>query len=551
MNKSLNETNRAAGPRWLPALIFGLALASYFFWTFGHELWNPDETREGGIVWAMVQDHNLVAPHLNGRAFLEKPPLYYWSSLALVGLSGRLDAGTARLPAVIYGLLGAALTMLIGMKLFGTRTGLIAGAILALTPKYYITSHFALTDLPLTFFVYLAYYGFIGQEPARTDSPLSRSGLRALFVLAAAGAFLSKGLVGPVLIGAGLFFYLLAGRRFREMLILAGFGGAGLAPAAGLWLYALWRQGGTEFLRVFLIENHFGRFTQAALGHQHWFGYYLYIFPAVFLPWTIPLIPAGFWAYQKRRSEEAPAVRLLASWFLAGFVLLSLSSSKREIYLLPLFAPAAVLIARWLDELWSGRPLAKGEEAVLRTMTIIAAIAPAGLAATGAYFYPGRPLWIILPALPALAGIILAVLYLKRREMTGLIMLPLVVSIYMMAASSAVVEGPLDEDRSFKPLMTKVAGELQPGAALFGLHLSEMEEGAANFYLGYTFPNGPDPQALAAFLQDRRGTVYVLLDDKEYKSNREPLRRFDPVFSFPVGQRRPHTFLLLRGPAGT
>jgi 4-amino-4-deoxy-L-arabinose transferase-like glycosyltransferase len=480
------DTQRHGPSTRRAAVIFALALASYFAWTFGHELWNPDETREGGILWAMVADQNYAVPHLNGRPFLEKPPLYYWTGVALARVAGRLTPGIARLPAVLYGLLGAAVAAWIGAKLLGLRAGLLGGAVLALTPKYAMTAHFALTDLPLTFFVYLAYLAFIGQEPERTGGVGSRTAYRGLFALAAAGAFLSKGLIGPVLIGAGLGAYLVWRRRPGQIMILAALGAAGVALAAGPWLYALWRQGGDESLRVFVIDNHVGRFAKASLGHREWFGYYLYIFPLALLPWTIPLVPAAVMAW-RRRSE--PALRLLFCWVLAGLVILSLSSSKREIYLLPVLAPAAVMIGAWLNE----------------------------------------DAWAL------------------RRERQVLILLALGVA--GTVGSSLVLERPLDAERSFKPLFDRVAAEVPLGATLYGLHLSEMEEGAANFYLGRTFPAGDDAQALAAYRRDHPGTVYVLLDEKAYRKDRERLAGFTEVFSHPVGKRKPHVFVLLQSPA--
>lgn len=44
---------------------------------FRHGLWRPDELRVAGICAEMARSHDFCVSHLNGRPFLEKPPLYF------------------------------------------------------------------------------------------------------------------------------------------------------------------------------------------------------------------------------------------------------------------------------------------------------------------------------------------------------------------------------------------------------------------------------------------------------------------------------------------
>src|ERR1041385_1013758 len=97
--------------------------AFYMLFTFDHSLWNPDETRDAGIARSMFVDKDFVVPRLNGEAFLEKPPLYYWSTSLVYGLAGRITAGLTRLPAALYGILGILFTFLIGRRFFGDSVG--------------------------------------------------------------------------------------------------------------------------------------------------------------------------------------------------------------------------------------------------------------------------------------------------------------------------------------------------------------------------------------------------------------------------------------------
>jgi 4-amino-4-deoxy-L-arabinose transferase-like glycosyltransferase len=56
-------------------ILFAVFLPLYLTWTFDHGLWNPDETRDAGIAREMYVHKEFAVPHLNGEAFLEKPPL--------------------------------------------------------------------------------------------------------------------------------------------------------------------------------------------------------------------------------------------------------------------------------------------------------------------------------------------------------------------------------------------------------------------------------------------------------------------------------------------
>lgn len=82
---------------WLLLVVFA------FFGVFGHSLWGPNDTREGGMIWDMYRHGTWVTPTIDGMPFLEKPPLLHWTSLALCHLAGRVTEGLVRLPAALYG----------------------------------------------------------------------------------------------------------------------------------------------------------------------------------------------------------------------------------------------------------------------------------------------------------------------------------------------------------------------------------------------------------------------------------------------------------------
>jgi 4-amino-4-deoxy-L-arabinose transferase-like glycosyltransferase len=100
-------------------------------------------------------------------------------------------------------------------------------------------------------------------------------------------------------------------------------------------------------VREVLVVNNLMRFTGAAegaaLGHQHGPLYYIQGFPGDILPWTLIFIPAFISSI--RRFKDDPYI----SWFIAPFVMLSIASTKRGIYLAPLYPAMACMIAAWLS----------------------------------------------------------------------------------------------------------------------------------------------------------------------------------------------------------
>src|ERR1043165_2002968 len=133
----MDDSSRAA----LLKRIFLLLFPFYLLFTFDHSLWNPDETRDAGIARSMFVDKDFVVPRLNGEAFLEKPPLYYWSTSLVYGLAGRITAGLTPLPAALYGILGILFTFLIGRRFFGDSVGFTAAVILGTSMQYFRISH--------------------------------------------------------------------------------------------------------------------------------------------------------------------------------------------------------------------------------------------------------------------------------------------------------------------------------------------------------------------------------------------------------------------------
>jgi 4-amino-4-deoxy-L-arabinose transferase-like glycosyltransferase len=200
-------------------------------------------------------------------------------------------------------------------------------------------------DAMLAFFVALGLYGLV---VARQDG-----GARGFvwLTLALGGALYAKGPVALLhLLPAALAAPWWAGtpppagwRRWYAGIGLAVLGGAALILA---WAIPAAMAGGAEYRDAIFWGQTAGRVT-SSFAHRAPFWFYLAWLPLMLLPWlTSPRCWRGLAAARREGLLAEPGSRLML--FAAGFALLafSLVSGKRWHYLLPEFAPFALLAAR-------------------------------------------------------------------------------------------------------------------------------------------------------------------------------------------------------------
>jgi 4-amino-4-deoxy-L-arabinose transferase-like glycosyltransferase len=306
---------------------------------FDHDLWAPDEPRAAELGREFLDPgHSWAVPTLNGRPFMEKPPLVYWTIAAALKAFGVHD-GVARLPCVLFGAGTLLFTWLLARALYGPGAGGASCLILGTSWGFLVATHHVEADVGLLFFVTAAAY-FLWRAVSGS------SGWYGASALAALGAFFSKGFIGFAFPGLLFAAWVAWTRAPGELLRARPWIWIPLAALpVGVWLHSL----GPGLLRTFWIDNHLVRFLGTGgdldRGHSKYPWYYLLQLPLWFLPWTLVLIPAGRWAWSRRR--ERPE-RFLLSWILPAFLFLSIAGTKRAIYLVPLFPPLAILGAGWL-----------------------------------------------------------------------------------------------------------------------------------------------------------------------------------------------------------
>jgi len=319
---------------------------------FTRDLWVPDEPRSMEIVREMLTRGDFVVLRLDGEAYSEKPPLYFWLSGLLwragLGLSaGRLVAAGASVATLllVYGL---------GRRLLGAPGGLLAAGATATLFLFVAVSKVTRMDSLLAFFIAAA----LAAGTLALTRNTSRTRLCWLaFYLAAALGILTKGPIAIIL--PGLILLAFAALNWRRV-SLGGWehlaGAALLAAIVGAWFALAWTHGGRDYALTVLVRQTSGRLVDS-YSHAYPPYYYLVRAPLLFAPWFLFLIPATAQAVLDWRRKGDMAAALAVLWFGGMFLLFSAASGKGRLYLAPLLPGAGLLAGRYfLLAARSGQP---------------------------------------------------------------------------------------------------------------------------------------------------------------------------------------------------
>ncbi|HJY83282.1 MAG TPA: glycosyltransferase family 39 protein [Candidatus Binatia bacterium] len=397
----------------------GLLCALLYLWGLGDlPFHTKGEPREATVVWEIYASGEWVLPLRNGSLIPSKPPLFHWLS-ALLSLSrGELNEFTIRLPSALLAIVGVLLTYSAGVTLWGVEAGLFAALILATSFEWVRAAITARVDMTLTVFMVMAFLFFLFLYRRHQISRVE-----ALFFFFLLGlATLAKGPVGALLPGLAVGVFLLRQRDLQFLWQLHLVSGIVLfVLVAGSWYgLALWKGGEEFFVKQVLQENLFRFFAsgETGMGHEHPFYYFA---PNLFLgmaPWSFFFPPLAVFLYQRRRTWTEDGFRYLLVWAATVFLFYSAASSKRSVYILPLYPAVALLLGVWWQELRQGTValprivlvLLRGSGYVCFGMFLLA------IAAVLAQFSGHDPLAVIRPllhpkdqsSLPIFTGIVAA-----------------------------------------------------------------------------------------------------------------------------------------------
>ncbi len=323
-------------------------------------LWFSDEVRYADAYAGLLRGHWLVL-NLNGVLYPDKPPLYFWLLRALDFLTGANDPTVFFLGAAVSGLLMIYAVLLLAKSLrLDGDIGPMAGLILLSTLFFAGLLHYSRMDLLFSAFIIASQAAFC--EAFRPGAEGKRPRMAALAMLLAALATLTKGPLGlafPVLTMLLFLSWRGRAREFWRASMLPGL--LVLLAVVFSWLAAAYFSVGPEFLHNIFYTQIFLRATKTFHHAEPWY-FYLVALPPCLLPWTLAVVSLplkrlfsgaywrGVWAARRDASPAGDAGVWLWMSAVSGFILLSLLSGKVVVYVLPLLAPLALLLALGLRQ---------------------------------------------------------------------------------------------------------------------------------------------------------------------------------------------------------
>jgi 4-amino-4-deoxy-L-arabinose transferase-like glycosyltransferase len=396
-----DETTPTDAPGTLLALIVVAAAWAVL------QLWGLERTpfhtrgepREAIVVQDLVARSHWILPRRNAVTLPRKPPLFYWLGGATSHAVGRVDERSTRLPSALQS--GAAALLVTGATaaLIGPPAGTAAGLALLSSFEWLRAATSARVDMTLAFGLTLVFAGLL----------LFRARERLLWLLlvylGAAWATLAKGIPGLAIPALQIGLLCAVDRSLQPLRRLRPFRGlVFVLLVAGAWYAAAAAEAGRAFLAIVADENlvRIVGARSAQLGHAHGVGYLVGALLAGLLPWTLllPGVTVALWRDRAALHRRDPRLFALL-WTAAVFLPFAVASSKRGVYLLPLYPAVAMLVGWWAQRVWRGATALGVLGAVLIVLLWPLALLSALLAGAACAERAGLP---VLAWLPDLAG---------------------------------------------------------------------------------------------------------------------------------------------------
>jgi len=378
-------------------LLAGFCAFLFFYGLGAFGLIGADEPRYAQVAREMLDRHDWITPILNGRPWLEKPPLYYWQAMLVYSVLGVGDVA-ARVPSAIDATL-LVLAVYLFFRRFRRGVEIDAALITASCAGIIGYARAASTDMPLA-----AAFG-IGMLAWWAWRESGRRIYIALFYLFIALATLAKGPVAPFLAAVIIILFAAMTREWRIIARTLWLPGIFLFLAVALPWYVAVDLRNPQFFREFILEHNLARFSTNLYHHPEPFWYYVPVTALALVPWIVFVIAAfvapvrAWWAesyllwrhpersrfsggahdptaalsHLEMRHPEGPrfhqrgegsradrySVRgepsldlqfalFACSWLIVPVILFSFSKSKLPGYVLPAIPAGAVLLADYL-----------------------------------------------------------------------------------------------------------------------------------------------------------------------------------------------------------
>lgn len=382
-------------------------------------LWSPDETRYAEISREMLQRGDWIVPHLLDVRYFEKPVAGYWLNNLSQWLLGDTNFAV-RFASVFSTALSALLVCWLAMLLWKNwPTALLASTVYLTSLLVYGIGTYSVLDPMMTLWMTVALFSHVLM--LRATSTRERIMAWGLMGLACGMGFMTKGFLALALPVISVLPVALAQKRLKELLL---FGPLAIIVAVLLsapWAIAVHAREPDYWHYFFWIE-HIQRFAEEDAQHKAPFWYYLPILIVGAFPW-LALLPGALCSGWTER-KVSPERFLLLCWMVMPLLFFSIAKGKLLTYILPCFAPLALLMAAWISGL---APAAR--KRLLRINSwlniVFGSVLALAVAALGLGFFmphlyqPGEGLTIVSGIVCFIAWVAFAAISLRKQRSWG------------------------------------------------------------------------------------------------------------------------------------
>jgi 4-amino-4-deoxy-L-arabinose transferase-like glycosyltransferase len=327
--------------RWIYGALAALLSLLWLATLTARPLFNPDEGRYAEIPREMQSGGDWVIPHLNGLAYIEKPPLQFWATALSIRLLGPSEFA-ARLYCALTALGTILVVWLAARRLWGPDAGWRAAAVLSGMLIFVVLGQLLTLDMSLTFYMTSSLAAFLSAQRAAQPRRWM------LLAWAATGlGVLTKGLVAAAIPAAVLILYSLYARDASPWRRLYAQWGLPLFLAITVPWHWLAARRLEDFLEFFFVHEHVARYLTPSADRQEPWWFFGGVFLAGSMPWTLPALRVLGSGWRRQGGSPAAFSPTLFLWIWVVFVgvFFSLSDSKLMPYILPLIPALALLIA--------------------------------------------------------------------------------------------------------------------------------------------------------------------------------------------------------------
>ncbi|MFZ0734900.1 MAG: glycosyltransferase family 39 protein [Candidatus Sulfotelmatobacter sp.] len=443
-------------------LLAGFCAFLFFYGLGAFGLIGADEPRYAQVAREMLDHRDWVTPVLEGRPWLEKPPLYYWQAMVAYSIFGVSDT-VARIPSAFDATLLVIAVYLFFWK-FRRGVEIDAALIIASCAGVIGYARAASTDMPLAAAFSI---GMLSWWAWRESS--HRIYLAMFYVFIALG-MLAKGPVAPFL--AGLIIVVLAAatrdwRLISKTLWLPGI--ASFCVVALPW-YLLVQLRNPQFFREFILQHNLERFSSNLYHHPEPVWYYIPVIALALVPWIVFVIAAiaaiaqslhVWWGERASISEDRELQFRFFTfcWLVVPVIFFSFSQSKLPGYILPAVPAGAVLLAAYLFSKFAQESSVSRWLVLAHALVAGAPVVPAiliGYVVTQHRLPPGKPtLYAAGIAFLLCAAIVLTLAgRLRLRMLRFVTLIPVVLAV---AAVLKIGSTAIDQKLSARPLAVELA----------------------------------------------------------------------------------------------